>query len=61
MRRQGSSLLTALALVIALWLIWDRLRIVVFVPIPWWGLLIAVVLLFLVIDYALHRVFNRRP
>ncbi len=51
--------LTAIALVITLWLIWDKLRIVVFVRMPWWGFLLMAVLLFLAVDYILDRLFNR--
>lgn len=59
MRRRGSSLLTALALLLAFWLIWDRLRIVVLVRLEWWGLLILGVILFLIIDYILAALFKR--
>lgn len=59
MRRRGGSLLTAIALLVTFWLIWSRLRIVVLVNIPWWGLLLIGLILFLVIDYVLDRVFRR--
>lgn len=58
--RRGGRLIGALALVIVLYLIWSRLHIVVFVPIPWWGLLILAVALFLAVDYLLSLVFRRR-
>ncbi|NNJ12303.1 hypothetical protein EKD04_018415 [Chloroflexales bacterium ZM16-3] len=60
MRRAYSSILTLAALVIVLWLIWSRLHIVVWVAVPWWGLLIGALLLFLAFDYLLHQVFARR-
>lgn len=59
MRRRVGSALTAIALVITLWLIWEKLRIVVFVHMPWWGFLLMAVLLFLAVDYVLDRLFNR--
>jgi hypothetical protein len=59
MRRRLGSALTAIALVITLWLIWDKLRIVVFVRVPWWGFLLMAVLLFLAVDYILDRLFSR--
>jgi hypothetical protein len=59
-RRAYSSMLTLTALVIVIWLIWSRLHIVVWVAMPWWGLLIGALVLFLAFDYLLHRVFVRR-
>ncbi len=59
MRRRAGSLLTAVALLITLWLIWSKLRIIVFVSIPWWGFLILGVLLFLAVDYILSKLFDR--
>jgi hypothetical protein len=58
--RRSRSLITAAALALVLWLIWSRLHIVVFVAVPWWGLLIGAVLLFLAVDYVLGEVFRRR-
>ncbi|NTV64980.1 MAG: hypothetical protein HGA65_15835 [Oscillochloris sp.] len=59
-RRAYSSMLTLTAFVIVLWLIWSRLHIVVWVTMPWWGLLIGALVLFLVFDALLHRIFKRR-
>ncbi|HEU5087835.1 MAG TPA: hypothetical protein VFT99_10330 [Roseiflexaceae bacterium] len=59
MRRNAASLLTTLAAVLALWFILSRLRIVVLVNIPWWGLLVLGFALFLAIDYVLQRVLGR--
>ncbi len=54
-RRSTRSLLTVLALVVAFWLIWSRLHFVVYVAIPWWGLLLLGLALFLVIDWLLAK------
>jgi hypothetical protein len=59
MQRRGGSLLTAIALLVTLWLIWTKLHIVVLVNIPWWGLLLIGLVVFLVIDYVLDRVLRR--
>jgi hypothetical protein len=59
MQRRGGSLLTAIALLVTLWLIWNKLHIVVLVNIPWWGLLLIGLVVFLVIDYLLDRVLRR--
>lgn len=61
MSRSGRTLIAAAALVIALWLLWSRLNIVIWVPMPWWGLLIMGLLLFLALDYLIARIFARKP
>jgi hypothetical protein len=54
-----ASLLAATVAVMALWFILSRLRIVVWVNLPWWGLLllilVPVVVLFLAIDHLINR------
>lgn len=60
MRRRAASLSTAIALLITLYLIWTKLRIVIFVNLPWWGFLLLIVVLFLAIDYVLDRVLRGR-
>jgi hypothetical protein len=61
MSRTGRSLIALGVLALVLWLIWSRLHIVIWVPMPWWGLLIMGVLLFLALDYLIARIFARRP
>jgi hypothetical protein len=61
MSRTGRSLIALGVLALVLWLIWSRLHIVIWVPMPWWGLLILGVLLFLALDYLIARIFARRP
>lgn len=58
-RGTTARLVSALALLLTLWLIWSRLHIVVLVNVPWWGLLLFAVLLFLVLDYVIGSVFKR--
>jgi hypothetical protein len=54
-----SSLLAAIIAVMAVWFILSRLRIVIWVNLPWWGLLllilVPVVVLFLAIDHLINR------
>ena len=58
MRSRLASLLAALIAVMALWFILSRLRIVIFVNLPWWGLalliLVPVIVLFLAIDQLIN-------
>ncbi len=61
MSRAGRTLIAVVALVLAFWLIWSRLHIVIWVPLPWWGLLVMGLLLFLALDYLLTKLFARRP
>jgi hypothetical protein len=59
MRRRSSRLLSIIAMLIVLWLIWSKLHIVVVVSPPWWALLLVALVLFLVIDYTLDRILGR--
>lgn len=59
MRNHLASFVTALIFIVILWQIWERTRIVILVQVPWWGLVIALVVVFLVIDYVVSRLFRR--
>ncbi len=58
-RRRGTTAAITLAVLIAFWLIWSKLRIVVWVQASFWQILllmlILAVALFLGIDYLLNR------
>ncbi len=58
MRQRARKLATALAVLITLWLLWDRLHIVIWVQMPWWGLLILALVIFLAIDYVFDQIFG---
>lgn len=59
MARRGSSLAITLAILIAFWLIWSKLRIVVWVQASFWQILllfaVLAVALYLGIDHLLNR------
>ncbi len=59
MKNRLSSLLLVIAAVAVLWFVLSRLRIVVFVPVPWWGLALlilgAVVVLYLALDHLVNH------
>jgi hypothetical protein len=61
MSRSARSALSLGILALVLWLIWSRINIVIWVPLPWWGLLIMGLLIFLALDYLIARIFARRP
>jgi hypothetical protein len=54
-----SGLLLTIATVAVLWFVLSRLRIVIFVPVPWWGLALlilgAVLVLYLALDHLINR------
>lgn len=59
MKRRLSSLITAVIFLAILWVVLDRLHIVIWVNTPWWGLLLMGVVVFFIIDFAVSRVMNR--
>ena len=60
MRRVASSTITAIAIGLTLWLVWSKLRIVIFVHMPWWMLLLFVLIIFLVIEHLLSTAFGNK-
>ena len=60
MKNRLSGLLLAIATVVVLWFVLSRLRIVVFVPVPWWGLALlilgAIFVLYLALDHLINRI-----
>ena len=59
MKRRASSLVTAIVFLAILWLVLDKLHIVIWVNTPWWGFLLMGVVLFFIIDFAVSRVMDR--
>ncbi len=59
MKERLASLLVVIVVGAVLWFVLSRLRIVVFVPVPWWGLalfiLSAVVVLYLALDHLVNK------
>ena len=58
MKRRLSSLISAALFLLIVWAVLDRLHIVIMVQTPWWGLLLMGVVLFLIIDFAISRIFK---
>jgi hypothetical protein len=59
MSRSTRSLITFFIVAFVFWLIWSRLHFVVLVQMPWWGLLILGLVLFLVLDWVVARVVRK--
>jgi len=59
MKNRLSGLLLAIATAVVLWVVLSRLRIVIFVPVPWWGLALLILGAIFVLYLALDHLFNR--
>jgi hypothetical protein len=57
-RRHIASLVTTLIMGYILYRVLDRLFVVIWVNVPWWGLVILGVLLFLAVEYLVNRVLG---
>ncbi|RIH83071.1 hypothetical protein Mterra_02422 [Calidithermus terrae] len=59
-RRFLASLVTTLIFGFILYKVLERLFVVVWVQMPWWGLILLLVVLFLLIDHMVSRLFGLR-
>ena len=59
--RNAGALAALLAVLLIFWFVWSRLHIVIWIPVPWWGALIGVVLLFFVLQHLIATLLRRRP
>lgn len=59
-RRTLASIVTTLIFGFILYKVLERLFIVIWVQMPWWGLLLLGAGLFLLIDYMVNRMFGVR-
>ena len=57
-RRRVASVITTLIMGYILYRILDRVFVVIWVSVPWWGLILLAILLFLGIDYMVNRLFK---
>jgi uncharacterized membrane protein len=55
LRRRVASIITTLIMGFILYKVLERMVFVVWVQVPWWGLIILGILLFLVVDYMVNR------
>jgi hypothetical protein len=58
LKRRAASLITTLIMGYIVYRVLDRLFVVIWVQVPWWGFILMIVLLFLAIDYMVNRVIN---
>lgn len=59
MKRRLSAFISTAIFLVVLFIVLDRLHIVVWVQTPWWAFLLMGVVVFLLIDFAVSRIFNR--
>lgn len=57
-RQRLASLVVALILAYIFFRVLDRLLIVVWVQLPWWGLILAALVLYLLIDHLVRKVIE---
>jgi uncharacterized membrane protein len=58
LRRSLASLVTTIIFGFILWRVLERTFVVIWVQMPWWGLMLMAVVLFLLIDYMVSRTFG---
>ena len=59
--RNTGALAALVAILLIMWFVWSRLRIVIWIPVPWWAALIGIVLLFVVLQHVIATLLKRRP
>ena len=57
-RQKAAAVVTTAIFAFLLWQVFQRLFVVIWVQTPWWGLLIMLVVLFLLIDFMVGRLFG---
>lgn len=57
-KQRLATILTTLIFAYILYRVLDRLLVVIWVQMPWWGLLIALFVLYLLIDHLVHRLLR---
>jgi hypothetical protein len=58
LRRHIASLVTTVIMGYILYRVLDRLFVVIWVQVPWWGLVILGILLFLAVEFMVNRAFG---
>ena len=57
-KRRVASVITTVIMGYILYRLLDRIFIVVWVNVPWWGLILLAAVLFLAIDYMVNRIIK---
>ena len=57
-RRRIASVITTVIMGYILYRILDRIFVVIWVNVPWWGLILLAVLLYLAIEYIVNRILK---
>ncbi len=58
LRQRIASIITVGILALIFWRILDRMFIVMWSNVPWWGFIVMAVLLFLAVDYLVSKAFR---
>jgi len=57
-KQRLATVITTLIFAYILLRVLDRLFVVIWVQVPWWGLIIAAIALYLLIDHLVHRLLK---
>lgn len=57
-RRKVAAIISTLIFAYIFFEVLDRMHIVLWVQIPWWGLILVGLLVFLAVDYLVSRIFD---
>lgn len=58
LKRRVASVITTVIMAYILYSLLNRIFVVIWVNVPWWGLILLAVLLFLGIDYMVNRILK---
>jgi hypothetical protein len=57
-RQRLATVITTVIVAYIFYRVLDRLFIVIWVQVPWWGLILLAIALYLVIDYLVHKIIT---
>lgn len=57
-RQRIAGIITAVICALVLWRILDRMLVLMLVRVPWWGFIIMIALLFMVINHVVSKVLR---
>lgn len=57
-RQRIAGIITTVICALILWRILDRMLVLMWVRVPWWGFIIMIALLFMVVDHVVSKVLR---
>lgn len=56
--RRIREIILGIVLLFILWQIWSKVHLYIFIPMPWWGIPLIVIVLMVILDLVLDRVLG---